>query len=334
MNILFIFTGGTIGSAVSGDYISTDSNKPYELLEAYRNKYGFEHNYSVMNPYTGLSELNTGVTISKLIKCVSEVVNSDKCIYDGVIVTHGTDTLPYSAAALAYALGNRCLPVCLVSSNYPITDERANGVDNLHGAIKLLESNAMTTGVFVPYRNHDGVIYIHRASRLLETMAFSDEYFSVRNMYYGSITEDSFETNEDYSEQEDSLAPIGIVKLSDVCTGIMRYHLFPGIRLEYPKEDKAYKCVLLESYHSGTMNTTYPEYQDYYEEMYKRGIPVYLTGISKGVSYESTSLYEKLHIKPIYDMAPVAAYMKIWMLMAVGRKCDEETINSSLGGDI
>jgi hypothetical protein len=70
------------------------------------------------------------------------------------------------------------------------------------------------------------------------------------------------------------------------------------------------------------MNTTYPEYQDYYEEMYKRGIPVYLTGISKGVSYESTSLYEKLHIKPIYDMAPVAAYMKIYpeVLQPLSRK--------------
>ena len=105
--------------------------------------------------------------------------------YDGIIVTHGTDTLPYSAAALSYALGNDCIPVCIVSSNYPISDERANGIDNLHGAIRLMESGYTTgetgnddkdagihCGVFVSYRNHDGVIYIHRASRLLETAAF------------------------------------------------------------------------------------------------------------------------------------------------------------------
>lgn len=337
MNLLFIFTGGTIGSAVSGDYITTDDNMPYELLEAYRKKYGFEHSYNVMTPYTVLSEYNTGVTISKLIRCVSEVLGTDKCAYDGIIITHGTDTLPYSAAALAYALGNKCIPVCLVSSNYPITDLRANGVDNLHGAIRLFEENVITetyTGVFASYRNHDGVIYIHRASRLIETMAFSDEYFSVNNMYYGSIIHDKFKINENYSEQADELAPIGCVQLTDLCEDVLRYHLFPGISLEYMKEDKPYKCILIEGFHSGTMNTTYSEYQRYYEEMYKKGIPVYLCGLTEGISYESTSLYEKLHIKPIYDVSPVAAYMKIWMLMAADRKCDEEIINSSLGGDI
>jgi L-asparaginase len=49
-----------------------------------------------------------------LITTVKENLSSD---YDGIIVTHGTDTLGYSAAALAYALGNGTVPVCLVSSN-------------------------------------------------------------------------------------------------------------------------------------------------------------------------------------------------------------------------
>ena len=84
MKLLFIFTGGTIGSTVSGDYITIDENKPYELLEAYRNKYGFEHTYNAITPYTELSEQNTGVTISKLIRCVCDAVSGS---YDGIIIT-------------------------------------------------------------------------------------------------------------------------------------------------------------------------------------------------------------------------------------------------------
>ena len=70
MNLLFIFTGGTIGSTVSGDYIATDEKKPYELLETYRTRYGLEYSYDIITPYTKLSEQNTEVTISKLVESV------------------------------------------------------------------------------------------------------------------------------------------------------------------------------------------------------------------------------------------------------------------------
>lgn len=365
MNLLFIFTGGTIGSTVSGDYITTDENKPYELLEAYRNKYGFEHTYNVMIPYTELSEQNTGKTISKLIRCVCDVVGGrhadvdndrgqagledcfdgnkededdcrnrmgevGKCSYDGIIVTHGTDTLPYSAAALSYALGNTCIPVCLVSSNYPIADDKANGVDNLHGAIRLME-DTVSHGVFVSYKNHDGIIYIHRASRLLETQAFSDEYYSIRDEYYGTILDDVFQKNELYKESDDKQDPIGEVALADICDRIARYHVYPGIQI---KADDRTECILLEGYHSGTLNTRLTEYQSFYERMHELRVPVYLTGIRKGISYESTSLYQKLHIQPLYDIAPVAAYMKLWMLISAGIQWDSDILSLPLGGDM
>lgn len=99
LKLLFVFTGGTIGSVVSGDYISTDENIPYELIKTYKNRYGLEHSYDVIKPYTELSEQNTGETISKLIKSIYDAA-CGKDTYDGIIVTHGTDTLPYSAAAL------------------------------------------------------------------------------------------------------------------------------------------------------------------------------------------------------------------------------------------
>ncbi len=369
MNLLFIFTGGTIGSTVSGDYISTDENKPYELINTYCSRYGLDHSYDIMTPYTELSEQNTGVTISRLVKCLREVVQVDGgCSYDGIIVTHGTDSLPYSAAALSYALGNQCIPVCIVSSNYPIADDRANGIDNLHGAIRLIEAGMMgnrsisdgddkilvdrqffsddnlkreISGVFVPYRNHDGIIYIHRASKLLETAAFSDEYFSAGNKYYGSIVEDQLCINDDYEEKNDELAPFGDACLDDINDRIFRYKVYPGIHFDLPEMITAIKertgsnaCVLLEGYHSGTINTKYPGYQEFFRMMDKEGIPVFLTGIKEGVSYESTSLFRELGIKPLYNMSPVAAYMKIWMMMAAGMDITPDSINKSLGGDL
>ena len=39
MKILVIFTGGTIGSTVSGEYISTDGKKPYIILDKYNKEF-------------------------------------------------------------------------------------------------------------------------------------------------------------------------------------------------------------------------------------------------------------------------------------------------------
>ena len=70
MKILFLFTGGTIGSTVHGGFIGTDRKKPYLLLESYRKKYGIDFEFEAESPYTSLSENNTGSTIHTLCACV------------------------------------------------------------------------------------------------------------------------------------------------------------------------------------------------------------------------------------------------------------------------
>ena len=117
---LFVFTGGTIGSTVKGEYISTDVKKPYILIEGYKERYGELGAYDTLTPYTILSENLNGKHMTALIKTVKDNLNGG---YEGIIVTHGTDTLAYSASALSYALGNCKVPVCLVSANYPLENK-------------------------------------------------------------------------------------------------------------------------------------------------------------------------------------------------------------------
>ena len=53
-----------------------------------------------------------------------------KNAYDGVIITHGTDTLQYTAAFTGYIMAGAQIPIVLVSANYVLEDVRSNGVDN------------------------------------------------------------------------------------------------------------------------------------------------------------------------------------------------------------
>ena len=168
MKLLFIFSGGTIGSTMQGGTISVDAEKPYLLCRQYEAQYPVDFTYDTLSPFSELSENFSGTHISTLLETVTAHLNDG---YDGIIVTHGTDTLNYSAAALGYALGNRTLPVCLVSANYPIENPQSNALANLHAAICLIRSRT-AHGVFVPYRNGDApTVQIHRATRLSASLS-------------------------------------------------------------------------------------------------------------------------------------------------------------------
>lgn len=57
--------------------------------------------------------------------------------YDGIVVTHGTDAMAYTASALSFQLRNLDRPVILTGSQRPLADVRSDGRANLIGAVDL-----------------------------------------------------------------------------------------------------------------------------------------------------------------------------------------------------
>lgn len=328
MKILFVFTGGTIGSTLDNNIISTDKAMPYKLLSAYGERYGIDFEYETLSPYSELSENNTGENISLLLRTVGENINTG---YDGIIVTHGTDTLQYSAAALGYYLGNDTIPVCVVSANKPIEDGESNGLINLRAAMLFIKEGH-GKGVFVPYRGTgDKGVKIHRATRLLPSVAFSDEVRSILDIVYGAFDEGFiFKSNENYKESKDKIAAISGADISEYCDTVLRVHPYPGMK--YPTIPDGARAILLHTYHSGTMNTRSEAALEFFRAASERGVKLFATGVGDGPRYESASVYEALGITPIYNISPVAAYVKLWLLLAAGRDIGE--ILLPLGGDV
>lgn len=59
--------------------------------------------------------------------------------YDGFLVTHGTDTLAYSASAVRFALGKRLYnPVVFTASQSPIIKDGTDAITNLEDSIRVL----------------------------------------------------------------------------------------------------------------------------------------------------------------------------------------------------
>lgn len=331
MKILFLFTGGTIGSTASGDTITTDSKKPYLILEAYRKLYGLTVDYDTAEPYTALSENNTGATLRRLCESVGSYLDSG---YDGIIITHGTDTLQYSAAALSYAFADIKIPVCLVSSNLPIEEKGANGIPNLRGAVRFI-TEVGTPGIWVPYKNRGEELRIHRGTRLLASTAFSDRVESIYDSYYGTFREGKpFHQSRRYCELPDAIPAFGTLQIPPYCREIVILEPYPGKM--YPPIADTVKYVLHASYHSGTINTEAEATAEFFGTVKKRGIRAFLTGVATGAAYESTKLFAQLGIIPLYNISPIAAFVKLWYweILHPDMPVTAEFLLSSLAGDV
>ena len=326
MKILFVFTGGTIGSAYNGDIISLNAKMPYALIDEYSKKYPIDFDFDVISPYSVLSENNTGLEISSLINTIARANG-----FDGIVIAHGTDTLQYTAAALGYFFGNSCKPICVVSSNYPISDVRANGIYNLHSAISLIKLKS-EKGVFVAYKNSDdNKTVLHRASRLLAHDAFSDLLRSARGAYYGFFDESgSFVRNPDFTEKADAISAPASKEISATAGNILL--LSSCVGMTYPSLD-GIEYVLIDSYHSGTVDTASEQARRFYFSARERGISVFLAGAYGGAQYQSTKEFDSLSIIPIPNIAPIALYVKLWLYSQNGI-VDKELLLSSRGGDV
>lgn len=92
MKILVVFTGGTIGCVRKGKVLSPDNKQKYMLTQMYLDRYG-DVDFDTAEPYTVLSENLEGCHMNRLADCLQSY---DLNSYDGIVVTHGTDTLQYT----------------------------------------------------------------------------------------------------------------------------------------------------------------------------------------------------------------------------------------------
>lgn len=80
---------------------------------------------------------------------IVDCIEKNYHLYDGFVVTHGTDTLSYTAAALSYCVQAAQKPIVLTGSQYPIDAENSDAPENLQNAFLVAVSGI--TGVVVVF---------------------------------------------------------------------------------------------------------------------------------------------------------------------------------------
>ena len=329
--ILVVFTGGTIGSTASDGTINTSKQAPFKLLQLFTTQYPntYDVEFDVLRPLQILSENLAPAAWVIIIEAI-ESNQPDK--YDGIIVTHGTDTLAYTAAALSFYFNALKKPLLLVSSDYPLENTKGNGLVNFHSAVEFIRQQ-VAQGVFVPYRNTGKSMQIHQGSRLTCSLQLSGDFYSVQGNSFASFDGQMFSktaTNEPTITTDHVLKP-------EFSKGIMLVRPYPG--LDYSHLNLAgVAAILHDLYHSGTACVTEQWGSNYsLVEFVKRckreGVTVYLApAINSANAYQTTRALIQQGAQMIWNMSVEAAYVKL--MLAYGNYAGGQQITEFLAKDI
>ena len=140
--ILLLTTGGTIASVPGG-----------EGLEPHRSDV-MERELEQLRTYYAITVRDVMCLDSSNIRpeewqTIASCIFESREGFDGIVVSHGTDTMAYTASAVTFMLPNIDLPVVFTGSQLPLRDVLSDGPDNLRTAFAMAASSH--PGIFLAF---------------------------------------------------------------------------------------------------------------------------------------------------------------------------------------
>lgn len=317
MRILLMSTGGTIGSSV-GEVVDIEGGRAGLLPRVYADRKDLtapEVEFGFSEPFSILSE---NMTLPRLSELLGAIGRLDLADYDGVIVTHGSDTLSYTAAFVGLLFGRAGCPIVLVAADRPLEDPDGNGPDNFIGAVTLIASGQVKSGVFVVYRSGT-VTEVFLATRIREADGLHGIFRPFGDTAFGRIESGRF-----IPEDAPGLPPLS--DFSDAAAGPAPSELvfprpvwmlkgYPGFVYSALDLTSPPAAVLQLGYHSGTACTEGEDtsFLRFAARLKELRVPVYVLPARRPGEkvYASTQAMLAAGCRPLCGISPEAAYAKL-----------------------
>ena len=134
MNILLIYTGGTIGMVQNAETGALESFDFQQLQQHVPELYTLGHHIDVhtFQPPIDSSDMTPDHWLQ-----LRDIILESYDRYDGFVVLHGTDTMAFTASALSFLLPGLTKPVIFTGSQLPVSQVRTDGRENLITAVEM-----------------------------------------------------------------------------------------------------------------------------------------------------------------------------------------------------
>lgn len=260
--LLLLATGGTIAS-VQGEKGLAPGLDDQELMKYFHadtQKYHVEGKL-LMNIDSTNMQPESWIEIA-------ESVYKDYDRYDGFVITHGTDTMAYTSAALSYMLQNLGKPVVITGSQVPInmkkTDAKRNVMDALQFACEDIG------GVFVVF---DGRVIRGTRAVKMRTKSY-DAFESINHPYVAHINHSEVK----YVRPKPIRSNKPLKLDTSLCPDVFLLKLHPGTKPElFDALKPLYKGVIIESFGNGGIPFQGRDLLPKVKELIASGIAVVIT---------------------------------------------------------
>lgn len=140
--ILLLTTGGTIASLSGEEGLAPQCSSVMDReLEQLRIHYDIT--------VRDILCLDSSNICPREWQLIARRIFEDREGFDGIVVSHGTDTMAYTASAVSFMLPGIDLPVVFTGSQLPLADILSDGPDNLRTAFAMAASGC--PGVFLAF---------------------------------------------------------------------------------------------------------------------------------------------------------------------------------------
>jgi L-asparaginase/Glu-tRNA(Gln) amidotransferase subunit D len=316
--ILVVFTGGTIGSRIHNSTIDVDEESGFYLLKLFQDKYHYDLEFDTLQPINILSENCTPNHWEILLNAMWQI---DRSKYDGIIVTHGTDTLPYTSASISFIFNDTEIPIVITGSNYALDGEGSNGLNNFCCSVEFVINTALP-GVYTIYEDNHGKNVVYLASRIQEADSYNDQFSGFGGDAFGEIRNGEFLLNNNrinpqvdrLKEQIHSHTGSFDAKFT-FHNQIIAIRPYPGLDYSILQFAKKPKAILHSLYHSGTGCTDVADCSiaEFVKRCREEGIDLYLISfknIDRDLYRTSREILENGAI-PLQNISFEAAYAKL-----------------------
>jgi glutamyl-tRNA(Gln) amidotransferase subunit D len=251
-HLSIVSTGGTIASKI--DYRTGAVTSQFTAAELMRAIPGLGSigQYRTVQLASILSENMTPLLWQELARAVYQEIRDGA---EGVIVTHGTDTMAYSAAAVSFMLKTP-VPVIFVgsqrSADRPSSDNLMNGLCSARAAVSDLGEVA----VVMHQTSSDDFCAIHRATRVRKMhTSRRDAFQSIGSAPIGTIAYPSLEVNlADNAVRRQPIEPELADRLEERC-GLLQF--VPGLSPDILAAYEGYRGLVLSGTGLGHVSTAW-----------------------------------------------------------------------------
>lgn len=311
--ILMVGTGGTIASEMTAEGLAPEMNTE-QLLE-------FIPDIGKFCRVDCLQLYNLDSTNIRPADWlgVADILRKSYDAYDGFVISHGTDTMAYTAAALSYLVQGSAKPIVLTGAQKPIWFDGTDSKRNL------------TDAFLYACRGCGGVQIVFNGKVILGTRArktFSKSFQAFSSVNYPDLAVLQDERLLQYIRTESLPRPVFYDKL---CENVGLLKLIPGTKRELVEfMMERYDGIVVESFGVGGL----PEYpgEEFYplvQRAVEQGKIVVMTtqvpneGSDLSVYHVGGHLKNTLHLLEAFDMTTEAAVCKLMWILGQTRRREE-----------